>query len=165
MGFVTYPDPALTARAEPSVVDARLVAVGQQLIAAAAEVKAYGLAGAHIGVVSPVVVLNVAPQAAAPDYRPFYNPRIVAVATETESGIEGSVSLPGVEVAVERPVWVEIAYDDESGTARSARFEGFVARCALHEIEQVEGHFFLERVSRLKREMALKKFAKQRRAG
>lgn len=165
MGFVTYPDPVLAARAEAAPVDARLLEIGERLKSAAKEARAYGLAGAHIGEAAPVVVLNVAPEAAAPDYRLFFNPRVVAVADDTESGTEGSVSLPGVEVAVERPVWAEIAWQDADGIARTERFDGFVARCALHEIEQVEGVFFLERVSRLKREMVLKKFLKRQRAG
>lgn len=92
--------------------------------------------------------------------RLLFNPQIVAVAEETEKGEEGSVSLPGVRVEILRPVWSEIAFMDDAGTERTERFDGFLARVALHEIEQMQGIFFLERVSRLKREMALKKARK-----
>lgn len=155
----------LALRAETRAVDAALVDIGERLKAAAVEARAFGLAGAHIGEAAPVVVLNVTPGAQTADYRLFYNPRIVAVGGKLESGIEGSVSLPGIEVGVERPGWAEIAYQDVSGAEKTERFEGFLARCAIHEIEQVEGVFFLDRVSRLKRDMALKKFAKRQRAG
>src|SRR6185437_6194492 len=103
---------------------------------------------------APVIVLNMAPEAAEPSYELFFNPRVLAVSDETEKGREASVSLPGVGA--------EIAFDDASGTARTERLSGFVARCALREIEQMSGRFFLANLSRLKREMVLKKAGKHR---
>lgn len=157
-----YPHPALATKAVPAVVDARLIAVGERLRDAAAAGKAYGLAAAHIGEIEPIMVLNVTPDEPEPTYTIYFNPRVVEVSPETEAGREASVSLPGVEVEIVRPVWAEIAYDDANGTARTQRFEGFVARCALHEIEQMDGRYFLSNLSRLKRDMALKKAAKRR---
>lgn len=162
MTFVLYPHSVLAAKAERAAVDAALLSIGERLLQAAAEAKAYGLAGAHIGEVAPVIVLNVAPEAADPTYRLYFNPRIVVVAAETAAGTEGSVSLPGVQVEIARPVWAEIAYEDETGSAHTERLSGFLARCALHEIEQMNGRFFLANLSRLKREMVLKQAAKRR---
>lgn len=93
-------------------------------------------------------------------YRLLFNPRIVAASETVTKGEEGSVSLPGVRVEIDRPIWVDIAYMDGEGAGRSARFEGFLARVAIHEIEQMQGIFFLSRISRLKREMALKRARK-----
>ena len=92
--------------------------------------------------------------------RLLFNPRVLAVADLHEKGEEGSVSLPGVRVEIARPVWVDLAFMDAAGTTAQRRFEGFAARVALHEIEQMQGIFFLDRVSRLKRDMALKKARK-----
>jgi peptide deformylase len=94
------------------------------------------------------------------DYRLLFNPRIVAASETVAKGEEGSVSLPGVRVEIDRPIWVDIAYMDGEGGGRSARFEGFLARVAIHEIEQMQGIFFLSRISRLRREMALKRARK-----
>ena len=69
--------------------------------------------------------------------------------------------MPGIEVEITRPVWAEIAWDDESGIRQSRRFEGLRARIAQHEIDQVNGVFFLDRLSRLKRDMVLKKWKKR----
>jgi len=160
--FVLYPNPALAKKAVPAPVDARLIAIGNRLRDAATEAKAYGLAAAHIGEIEPIIVLNIAPDTPDPNYALYFNPRVVAVAPDTEAGREASVSLPGVEVEIVRPVWAEIAFEDAQGIARTERFEGFVARCALHEIEQMEGRYFLSNLSRLKRDMALKKAAKRR---
>lgn len=141
-----------------------MLQAGERLLAAAKEAQAYGLAAAHLGENEPLVVMSMASDPAQRDYRLLFNPEIVAVAEETASGPEGSVSMPGIEVAVQRPVWAEIAYDDADGIRQRERLEGFVARVALHEIEQVDGIFFLSRVSRLKRDAALRKFDKSRRA-
>ena len=94
-------------------------------------------------------------------HRLLFNPRVVGTADETEAGDEGSVSLPGMRVEIRRPVWVEVASMDRDGMQQSERFDGFLARVAQHEIEQMQGIFFLDRLSRLKREMVLKKLKKQ----
>ena len=132
--------------------------VGERLLAAAREAKAYGLAAAHIGDVEPVVVISGDPEGR--DYLLLFNPTVTAVAAETEPGEEGSVSLPGVRISVDRPVWAEISYMDAEGKPQNARFERFAARVALHEIEQMNGVFFLSKLSRLKRDMVLKKARK-----
>ncbi|MGB3337672.1 MAG: peptide deformylase [Devosia sp.] len=164
--FVTYPHAALARKAVSRPVDAAMLGAGAALLEAAGEVQAYGLAAAHLGLDEPVVVINVATDAAQRDYRVLYNPEIALMAPETAVGPEGSVSLPGIEVPVERATWVEIAYDTADGGRDGARFEGFVARVAQHEIDQLQGVFFLSRVSRIKRETALRKFEKsQRRQG
>jgi peptide deformylase len=138
------------------------LSIAERLREAAVEAKAYGLAAAHIGEVEPIMVLNVTPDDPTATYVVYFNPRITAIASEIETGKESSVSLPGVEVEIARPIWAEIDYEDADGASQRARFDGFAARCALHEIEQMNGRFFLANLSRLKRDMALKKAAKRR---
>ena len=128
------------------------------MLAAAKDAKAYGLAAAHIGEVEPVVVISGDPEGR--DYLLLFNPTVTAVATEREPGEEGSVSLPGVRVSIDRPIWAEVGYMDARGKPQTARFERFAARVALHEIEQMNGVFFLSKLSRLKRDMVLKKARK-----
>jgi peptide deformylase len=162
--FVTYPHPALNRAAQARPVDGAMLAAGAKLLAAAEAVQAYGLAAAHLGLDEPVVVMSVAEAGAARAYRLLYNPEITGHAGERAVAMEGSVSLPGIEVPVSRPVWAEIAYDDGEGRRQSERFEGFVARVAQHEIDQVNGVFFLKRISAVKRDIALRKFQKSQRA-
>jgi peptide deformylase len=90
-----------------------MIEVGRRLIEAARGEKAYGLAAAHIGEVAPVVVISASGDAS--DYLVLYNPRVGSFAPETLKGEEASVSLPGVRVEVERPVWVEIDFMDATG--------------------------------------------------
>lgn len=161
--FVVYPHAALSRPAKPRPVDGAMLQAGQRLLAAAKDALAYGLAAAHLGEAEPLVVISMADDPALRDYRILFNPQVVAVAEETASGVEGSVSLPGIELAVTRPIDAEITYDDADGIGHRLHLDGFVARVALHEIDQMNGVFFLARVSRLKRDAALRKFEKSRR--
>jgi peptide deformylase len=166
MPFILHPDPRLTQKADlqPSVTS-ELRACGTRLFAALVDSKAYGLAAAHIGEILPVIALSTAPDAGERSDIVLYNPVVTAIASETESGREASVSLPGIEVDIIRPVWADIAYKTAEGAPAAIRFKGFVARCALHEIDQMNGVFFLNHLSRLKRDMVLKKYSKLNRAG
>mgnify|MGYP000877348883 CR=1 FL=1 len=154
-----YPNETLTRRAELRELDDVLRQAGADLLATAEHHQAYGLAAAHIGLVEPVVVVSMGPVEGR-DYRVMFNPVVTASSTETAVGTEGTVSLPGIEVDVLRPYAVEIEYDDEAGVRSVVSLEGFPARVAQHEIDQMNGVFFLERVSRLKRDAALRRFRK-----
>jgi len=158
---VLYPDPRLNQAAVPRAVDDSLRAIGARLLEAAKVAQAYGLTAVHMGAVSPVVVISADPDPGKRDYLLLFNPEVLAVAEETVAGPEGSVSMPDVQVEIMRPVWAEIAFDDETGVRQTRRFEGWPARIALHEIEQMNGVFFLNRLSRLKRDMVLRKWKKR----
>lgn len=157
--FIFYPDIRLNEAATPQQVDTGLLEVGRRLLAAAESAQAYGLAAVHIGIVAPVVVISVS-GAAARDYRVLYNPKVLSVGDEQEIGKEGSVSMPGIEVDVARPLSAQIGYDDAVAQEQVLGLNGFAARVAQHEIDQVNGICFLARISRLKREAAIRRFSK-----
>ena len=157
--FITYPDARLTQIAVSRPLDDALRSVGADLLSAAQGAQAYGLAAAHIGEVAPVVVISLSDPASR-DYHVLYNPRILATDGPEVAGKEGSVSMPGIEVEVVRPEQVRIGFDDENGNPLETDLSGFAARVAQHEIDQMNGVFFLSRVSRLKRDAAIKRFAK-----
>ena len=157
--FILYPDVRFGAAAEVQPVDAHLLDVGRRLLAAAEAVRAYGLAAVHIGVVAPVVVISLGDPEVR-DYRVLYNPRILSLGAEQANGPEGSVSMPGIEVEISRAVSAEIGFDDETGQGHTISLSGFPARVAQHEIDQVNGVFFLTKLSRLKRDAVLRRFAK-----
>lgn len=158
--FVTYPHPALSRKAEGRPVDAAMLAGGEAVLQAAREVSAFGLAAAHLGLAEPLVVMSISGDQSLRDYVILYNPEILAVGESVASGAEGSVSMPGIEVTVDRAEWCTIAYDDAASARQTMRLEHFAARVALHEIEQMNGIFFLARVSRIKRDAAIRRFRK-----
>lgn len=157
--FIVYPDERLQRAADMRPVDETLRAIGADLLAAAVAAQPYGLAAAHIGHVAPLAVVSFGDPATR-DYRLLFNPRVIATAGPEIAGPEGSVSMPGIEVDVIRPERARIGFDDEAGQAIELDLSGFAARVAQHEIDQVNGVFFLSRISRLKRDAAIKRFAK-----
>ncbi|WP_338723517.1 peptide deformylase [Devosia sp. XK-2] len=157
--FIIFPDDRFQAIATRRPVDANLRAIGRDLLAVAVKANAYGLAAVHIGLVAPVVVVSLG-DAAGRDYHILYNPSIAGTWGDLVPRREGSVSMPGIEVDIVRPDGARIAFDDENGVARELALNGFAARVAQHEIDQVNGIFFLSRASRLKRDSAIKRFAK-----
>jgi len=159
--IVTWPDPRLSRKAEPRPLDDGLRAIGNRLLEATRAANAYGLAAVHIGAVAPVVVISADEDPDRRDYLVLYNPEVVATDGPAVAGPEGSVSMPGVEIQLVRPYIAELAWDNDTGARQQRRFEGLPARIAQHEIEQMNGVFFLERLSRLKRDMVLKKWQKR----
>jgi peptide deformylase len=109
-------------------------------------------------------VISTAADATRRDYLVLYNPEILSLGGASAEGLEGSVSMPGLEVSVKRPQQARIAYDDETGARHELDLDGLPARIAQHEIDQVGGVFFLERLSRLKRDMAIKRWKKSQTA-
>ena len=159
--IVAWPDPRLSRKAEPRPVDDGLRAIGNRLLEAARAANAYGLAAVHIGAVAPVVVISADADPSKRDYLILYNPEVLGTAGPSIAGPEGSVSMPGVEVEIVRPYIADIAWDDESNSRQQRQFDGLPARIAQHEIDQLNGIFFLDRLSRLKRDMVLKKWKKR----
>jgi len=87
----------------------------------------------------------------------FVNPKVLSVSEETELDFEGCLSYPDVFLKMHRPTSVEASWYDEDGNAQTGNFEGYTARCFLHEFDHLYGVVFSQKVSRLKWDRALKK--------
>nr|WP_246733396.1 peptide deformylase [Methylobacterium sp. BTF04] len=160
--MLIYPDPRLRLRAEPVLAfDAALKDAAQDLLDVLVSVSAIGLALPHIGGLQRIVVLRMEPGEPATTY---VNPEIVWASPECAPQTEGSVSMPGVSDVVERAVSVRVQYRDLDGAAHEEEAEGFRAACLQHEIDQLDGIFWIDRLSRLRRERAVKRFGKLQRA-
>ncbi len=88
---------------------------------------------------------------------------VLETSAETIRHAEGSVSMPGVTEEIERPARVAIRYSDLDGAERTEEAEGFRAICHQHEIDQLDGIFWIDRLSRLKRERVVARYNKLRR--
>src|SRR5581483_501096 len=114
----------------------------------------------HIGVPLRVVVLELDAKAGAQTY---VNPEIAWASPEMIMHREGSVSMPGVNDEVQRHARVRINYQDLDGIVQTEESESLRAVCHQQEIDQLDGMFWLQRLSRLKRERLVKKFEKMSR--
>lgn len=156
--LIFYPDPRLNLCAEPVAgFDATLRTLAQDVTDTLDAAAAAGLTAPHVGVLRRLVVLRPEPGGPATVY---VDPEIVDRSPERAAAREGSVSMPGVSEMVERAVSIRVRFRDLDGGAREATAEGFRAACLQHEIDQLDGIFWIARLSRLRRERVLKRFAK-----
>lgn len=154
--IVRYPDARLALPAQPvTTFDDALRELAQDLLDTMRAAPGIGITAPHIGVSLRVVVLDLDPANGAQTY---FNPEIVWASPETIMHQEGSVSMPGVNDDVQRHARIRISYQDIHGNAQSEDSEGLRAVCHQHEIDQLNGLFWIRRLSRLKRERLIKRF-------
>ena len=155
--ILRFPDPGLRAVAEPvERFDADLRKLAADLLETMRAAPGVGITAAHVGLPLRLVVLELTPG----DARTYANPQILWASPETTRATEGSVSMPGVNEEVERPAKVRVSWRDLDGTAHEEDAEGFLATCHQHEIDQLDGVFWLQRLSRLKRERVIARYGK-----
>jgi peptide deformylase len=158
--IVKFPDPRLRAVAEPVVrFDADLRALADDLLETMRAAPGIGITAPHVGVSKRLVVLELTPG----NVRTYVNPALVWSSPETVRGPEGSVSMPGVTEEIERAVGVRVTYRDLDGAEHTEDADGMLAICHQHEIDQLDGVFWLQRLSRLKRERLIARFGKLQR--
>jgi peptide deformylase len=156
--IVRYPDPLLSLPAEPvTAFDAALRELAADLLETMHAAPGIGITAPHIGVLLRVVVLELDPAEGA---RTYVNPEIVWASPETILHREGSVSMPGVNDEVSRHARVRLSYHDLDGVLQTEESDGLRAVCHQHEIDQLDGVFWIRRLSRLKRERLIKRFEK-----
>ncbi|OCC22673.1 peptide deformylase [Croceicoccus estronivorus] len=143
-----------------------------------------GLAAIQVGVPLRVLVIDLQPE--DPDAEPeectahgghhhthqptkkepqvFINPEILDPAEEHSIYQEGCLSVPDIYAEVERPATCRVRWQDLEGNVHEEAMEGLMATCIQHEMDHLEGVLFIDHLSRLKRNMALKKLEKLRKA-
>jgi peptide deformylase len=160
--IVRYPDPRLARPAAPvTVFDAALRDLARDLLETMHAAPGIGITAPHIGISLRVVVLDLDPIEGA---RTYVNPEIIWASPEMITHREGSVSMPGVNDDIQRHARVRIGYRDLDGHSQTEESEGLRAVCHQHEIDQLNGQFWIQRLSRLKRERLIKRFEKLSRA-
>ncbi|MCX7321272.1 MAG: peptide deformylase, partial [Hyphomicrobiales bacterium] len=118
-----------------------------------------GITAPHIGVLLRVVVLDLGDGAVT-----YVNPEVIWASPELIMHLEGSVSMPGVNEDLRRHARVRIGYRDIHGNSHEEESDGLRAVCHQHEIDQLNGLFWIQRLSRLKRERIVKRFEKLHRS-
>jgi peptide deformylase len=156
--IVRYPDPRLTLLAQPvTVFDDALRDLTRDLLETMHAAPGIGITAPHVGISLRVVVLDLDPVDGA---RTYVNPEITSASSEMITHQEGSVSMPGVNDDIRRHARVRISYHDLDGNLQTEESEGLRAVCHQHEIDQLNGLFWIQRLSRLKRERLIKRFEK-----
>jgi peptide deformylase len=163
--ILCLPDSRLRAVSEKvGVVDEDVRALMDDMLATMYEAPGIGLAAIQIGVAKRVVVMDLAKKDEPPAPMFFADPEIVATSDEESVYEEGCLSVPDYYEEVARPAKVRVRFLDRDGAAREIEAEGLLATCIQHEIDHLDGKLFIDHLSRLKRERAIKKFAKAARS-
>ncbi len=156
--LLRYPDRRLATPAHPvTAFDGALRELAADLLDTMRAAPGIGITAPHIGVSLRVVVLDLDPVEGA---RTYVNPEIIWASPEMIMHQEGSVSMPGVNDDIERHARLRISYHDIHGNIQTEESTGLRAVCHQHEIDQLNGIFWIRRLSRLKRERVIKRFEK-----
>jgi peptide deformylase len=169
--IVEVPDPRLrlVSRAVEAVDDTvrQLVADMTETMYAA---HGIGLAAIQVGVPQRVLVIDLQEERDGDDKpvrapRAYINPEILSVSDELSTYNEGCLSIPEQYADVARPAGCRVRWLDEQGAAHEDDMDGLLATCMQHEIDHLNGVLFIDHLSRLKRDMVLRKLGKLRKAG
>ncbi|WP_445680208.1 peptide deformylase [Radicibacter daui] len=156
--ILRFPDPRLRQpAASAEVFDSALGTLADDLLQTMRAAPGIGITAPHIGVACRLVVIELPDEGRV---RIYVNPRILAASHDMVRHEEGSVSMPGVSAEVERPRQVRVGYCTLDGEEKEEDAEGLLAICLQHEIDQLEGVFWIERLSKLKRDRIIKRYQK-----
>ena len=149
--ILVVPHPLLKQKSESvAAVDDELRALMDDMLETMYAAPGIGLAAVQVG------------EPKQPRY--FVNPEIVWASEETAPYEEGCLSVPEIYDEVERPARVKLRYLDYDGKQVEEDTEGLFAVCIQHEMDHLDGVLFIDHLSRLKREQAVKKVKKQAKA-
>jgi peptide deformylase len=182
--ILEVPDPRLKIVSEPVTnFDAELRELVTDMFETMYDAPGIGLAAIQVGVPKRVLVIDLQPE--DPDAEPvacdhdgrhhhhqptikqprvFVNPEILDPADELSTYQEGCLSVPEVFADVDRPARCRVRWQDLDGVTHEEEMEGLMATCIQHEMDHLEGVLFIDHLSRLKRQMVLKKLEKLRKA-
>ena len=161
--IITIPNPVLrkVAAPVPEITDGI-----QQLLKDMAETMydapGIGLAAPQINISQRLIVMDCGKDE-TPELFKMINPEIINRSDELAVLEEGCLSIPDQTADVERPAVVEVKYTDIAGDEKRLICEGLLAACVQHEVDHLDGVLFIDHISRLKRDMIVRRFMKEMR--
>jgi peptide deformylase len=158
------PDPMLKARARPVTPDdmSRVRELLPRMYATMYGAPGIGLAAPQIGVGLRLTIVDLMAEE-KPNPITLINPEVIARSEVLATREEGCLSLPGQYADVTRPARVTVRYTGADGARRQIEAEGLLAACLQHEIDHLDGVLFVDHLSALKRNMILRRLAKEQR--
>ncbi|MEN0001838.1 MAG: peptide deformylase [Pseudomonadota bacterium] len=159
--LVLLPDPILRETSKPvERFDADLRRLSDDMLATMYDAPGIGLAAIQVGEPIRMLVVDVAGKEEEPDPHIFINPKIVHSGDEISTYEEGCLSIPDYYADVERPATVTVQYQSIDGSPQEMVADGVLATCLQHELDHLDGVLFIDHISKLKREMVIKRFRK-----
>ena len=159
--LIILPDPVLRQVSSPiAQVDNAVRKLSDDMLETMYDAPGIGLAAIQVGIPKRMLVIDLHKEGEDKQPQIFINPEVLSSSDERSAYEEGCLSIPDYYAEVERPAKVTVKYVDISGKERLLETVGLLATCLQHEIDHLNGVLFIDYISRLKREMVIKKFTK-----
>ena len=156
------PDPVLRKKAEkvegPSD---EIITILDDMAETMYNAPGIGLAANQVGVLKRLIVIDCSTDEEEPNLLKMINPKIITSTNEKSELEEGCLSIPEHKANVVRPSKVEVSYKNLNGVTEKLKAEGLLSACLQHEIDHLNGILFIDHISRLKRDMIIRKVKKQ----
>jgi len=173
LDIISIPDRILRQKSAPiERIDDDLKRLMDQMLETMYAAPGIGLAAIQVGVPRRLVTIDVVAKETTEEggetiREPMFliNPEILWRSDEFGIYEEGCLSIPEYYAEVERPARIRFAYTDRKGKRHEREAEGLLATCVQHEVDHLDGKLFIDHISKLKRDMVIKKFAKAAKAG
>ena len=157
------PDPILRKKCEPlEKVDDSLRKLMDEMLLTMYDAPGIGLAAIQVGILKRIVVIDISKEEEKKNPLFLINPQIIRKSKNTSIYEEGCLSLPGQFAEIERPAECELKYIDYSGNEKILTANGLLATCIQHEVDHLDGILFIDYLSKLKKDMIIKKLVKQK---
>ena len=161
--ILTEPDPILRKKCEPlEKVDTETKKLMDDMLETMYAAPGIGLAAVQVGILKRLVVIDISKEEEKKKPIFLINPQIIHQSKKTSVYEEGCLSLPGQFAEIERPAECTIKYIDYDGKEKELKSDGLLATCIQHEIDHLNGILFIDYLSKLKKDMIIKKLVKQK---
>ena len=161
--ILTEPDPILRKKCEPlEKVDEETKKLMDDMLETMYAAPGIGLAAIQVGILKRLVVIDISKEEEKKKPIFLINPQIIHQSEKTSVYEEGCLSLPGQFAEIERPAECTIKYIDYDGKEKELKSDGLLATCIQHEIDHLNGILFIDYLSKLKKDMIIKKLVKQK---
>ena len=121
-----------------------------------------GLAAVQVGILKRILVIDVSTKEEKKNPLCFINPVIKKISDETSVYEEGCLSIPDTFIEIERPKICEVEYIDLDGKLKNIRCDGLLSTCLQHEINHLDGKLIIDNLTKLKRDIIIKKISKNK---
>ena len=161
--IITVPDETLKKISEPvEKVGSNEKKLIKDLFETMYQSKGIGLAAVQVGILKRILVIDVSSKNEKREPLSFINPSIKKISDETSVYEEGCLSIPDTFIEIERPKICEVEYIDINGKIRNMKCDGLLSTCLQHEINHLDGKLIIDHLSKLKRDMIIKKISKSK---
>ncbi len=161
--ILVEPDPILRKKStELEKVDNELRKLLDDMLDTMYGAPGIGLAAVQIGILKRLIVIDISKDNKKKNPLFLINPKITFKSKNMSIYEEGCLSLPGHFAEIERPAECHINYVDYNGKNQDLKASGLLATCIQHEIDHLNGVLFIDYLSKLKKDMIIKKLSKQK---